>query len=35
MITIRNLQKRFGEKLAVSIEEYTINQGELFEVILV
>jgi ABC-2 type transport system ATP-binding protein len=29
MITIRNLQKRFGEKLAVSIEEYTINQGEL------
>ena len=29
MITITNLQKNFGEKRAVDIEEYTIRQGEM------
>ncbi|WP_321332796.1 ABC transporter ATP-binding protein [uncultured Bacteroides sp.] len=29
MITINNLQKIFGEKKAVDIENYTINQGEM------
>lgn len=29
MITINNLQKKFGEKVAVDIENYTINQGEM------
>ena len=29
MITINNLQKNFGEKCAVAIENYTIQQGDL------
>ena len=29
MITINNLQKNFGEKKAVDIESYTINQGDM------
>lgn len=29
MITINNLQKNFGEKKAVDIENYTINQGDM------
>ena len=29
MITINQLQKKFGEKTAVNIENYTINQGEM------
>lgn len=29
MITINNLLKKFGEKVAVDIESYTIQQGEL------
>ncbi|MCI1648381.1 MAG: ABC transporter ATP-binding protein [Bacteroides sp.] len=29
MITINNLQKKFGEKKAVDIEKYIINQGEM------
>lgn len=29
MININNLKKRFGEKLAVDIEHYQINQGDL------
>ncbi|TWV11351.1 ABC transporter ATP-binding protein [Bacteroidaceae bacterium HV4-6-C5C] len=29
MITINNLQKKFGEKIAVNIEQYTINQGDM------
>ena len=29
MITINQLQKNFGEKTAVNIENYTINQGEM------
>ena len=29
MITINKLQKNFGEKKAVDIENYIINQGEM------
>lgn len=29
MITIHNLQKKFGEKVAVNIENYTIKHGEM------
>ena len=29
MITINNLVKRFGEKVAVNIDSYTINSGEM------
>lgn len=29
MITIQNIQKNFGTKVAVSIEDYTVNDGEL------
>lgn len=29
MISINNLQKKFGEKLAVNIDHYEINQGAL------
>ena len=29
MIQINSLQKLFGEKKAVNIENYTINQGEM------
>ena len=29
MISINNLQKKFGEKLAVNIDHYEINQGDM------
>lgn len=29
MIQINNLQKKFGEKIAVNIESYTIPQGDM------
>lgn len=29
MITIQNIQKNFGTKVAVNIEDYTVNDGEL------
>ena len=29
MIHIENLKKTFGEKVAVDIEQYTINTGEI------
>lgn len=29
MITIRNLQKRFGEKIAIDIPNFTINNGDI------
>ena len=29
MIRINNLQKNFGNKKAVDIEKYTINQGDM------
>ena len=29
MISINNLQKKFGEKIAVNIDHYEINQGDM------
>ena len=29
MISINNLQKKFGEKMAVNIDHYEINQGDM------
>ncbi len=29
MISINNLQKNFGEKIAVDIDHYEINQGDM------
>ena len=32
MISINNLQKKFGEKLAVNIDHYEINQGDMLRI---
>lgn len=32
MIQISNLQKKFGEKTAVNIDNYLINQGDISKI---